>query len=84
MSISQRYPASTLEVQQTFVAVGVAFALQVALVIALTAFAVASACAWAPFAVLFLGRSLLAFFGIVWVFLPKYAHLPSLAVVALF
>lgn len=69
--------------RETFVALGVAFALQVALVIALTNAPIPIGMRLGTLAILFLALSLLSFFGIVWVFLPKYATLPSLAVVPL-
>jgi hypothetical protein len=69
--------------RQTFVALGVAVGLQVALVIALTIAPIPIGMRLGTLAILFLGLALLACFGIVWVFLPKYATLPSLAVVPL-
>jgi hypothetical protein len=69
--------------RQTFVALGVAVGLQIALVIALTIAPIPIGMRLGTLAILFLGLALLACFGIVWVFLPKYATLPSLAVVPL-
>ncbi|HEX2333765.1 MAG TPA: hypothetical protein VHI32_11400, partial [Burkholderiales bacterium] len=67
--------------RQTFVALGVALTLQVGLVIALTNAPIPIGMRLGTLAILFLGLALLACFGMVWVFLPKYATLPSLAVV---
>jgi hypothetical protein len=69
--------------RQTFVALGVAVGLQCLLVIALTSAPIPIGMRLGTLAILFLGLALLACFGIVWVFLPKYATLPSLAVVPL-
>jgi hypothetical protein len=69
--------------RQTFAALGVALAVQVLIVIALTNAPIPIGMRLGTLAILFLALALLAFFGIVWVFLPKYATLPSLAVVPL-
>jgi hypothetical protein len=68
----------------TFAALGVAFALQLVLVVALTVSPIAIGMRLGTLAILFLALALLAFFGIVWVFLPKYVTWPSLALVPLF
>jgi hypothetical protein len=69
--------------RETFVALGVALALQFGLVIALTNAPIPIGMRLGTLAILFLGLGLLACFGMAWVFLPKYATLPSLAVVPL-
>jgi hypothetical protein len=69
--------------RQTFVALGVALGVQVVIVIALTNAPIPIGMRFGTLPILFLALALLSFFGIVWVFLPKYATLPSLAVVPL-
>ncbi|HSA90639.1 MAG TPA: hypothetical protein VLF42_12150 [Burkholderiales bacterium] len=68
---------------QTFAALGIALALQLALVIALTLSPIGFGMRVGTLGILFLALAILAFFGIVWVFLPKYATWPSLALVPL-
>jgi hypothetical protein len=68
---------------RTFAALVVAFALQFALVVALTLSPIALGMRLGTLAIFFLALAELAFFGIVWVFLPKYLTLPSLALVPL-
>jgi len=60
-----------------------AFALQIVLVIALAREPIAIGIALGTLPILFIALALLAFFGIVWVFMPKYATLPSLALLPL-
>ena len=67
----------------TFVALGVALFLQLVLVILLTLSPITIGMWIGTLGLLFLGLGLLAFFGIVWVFVPKYLTLPSLALVPL-
>jgi len=67
----------------TFVTLGVALALQLVLVVALTLSPIAIGMRLGTLGILFLALALLAFFGIVWVFAPKYLTLPSLALVPL-
>jgi hypothetical protein len=67
----------------TFAALGVAFVLQLALVIAFTKAPIALGTWMGTLAIVFLALALCAFFGIVWVFVPKYLTLPSLALVPL-
>ena len=69
---------------KTFVALGVAFALQIVLVVALTLSPIGIGMQLGTVALLFLALALLAFFGILWVFLPKYVTWPSLALVPIF
>jgi hypothetical protein len=68
---------------KTFVALGVALAFQIVLVIAFARDPITLGIALGTLPILFLGLSLCAFFGIVWVFAPKYVTLPSLALVPL-
>ena len=67
----------------TFVALGIALALQAALVIALMLSPITLGMGIGTLGLLFLALTLFAFFGIVWVFLPKYLTLPSMALVPL-
>ena len=85
LSMSQDAGQPQLEVQRwTFITLGVAFALQVALVVALTLSPIGIGMRLGTLAIFFLALALLAFFGIVWVFLPKYVTWPSLALVPVF
>jgi hypothetical protein len=82
LSIKQDAGTPSFEVRgQTFAALGVALALQVALVAALTMSPIGIGMRLGTIAILFVALALVAFFGIVWVFLPKYVTWPSLAVV---
>ena len=83
--ITQQDPAKPeVEVgRNTFVALGVALFLQLVLVIALTLSPITIGMWIGTLGLLFLGLALLPFFGIVWVFVPKYLTLPSLALVPL-
>ncbi|HZM33735.1 MAG TPA: hypothetical protein VFC18_04505, partial [Burkholderiales bacterium] len=65
----------------TLAALAIAFSLQVALVVAVAYSPIALPMRLGTFALVFLALALVAFFGIVWVFVPKYATLPSLALV---
>ena len=67
----------------TFGALGAALALQIVLVFLLTKWPIVIGMRLGTLALVFLALSLLACFGIVWVFLPKYATWPSLAAVPL-
>jgi hypothetical protein len=67
----------------TVVALGIAFALQFALVVALTFSPIRLGTQIGTLGLFFLSLALLAFFGIVWVFVPKYLTWPSLAIVPL-
>jgi hypothetical protein len=67
----------------TVFALGVAFALQLALVVALTYSPIRLGMQIGTLGLFFLALALLAFFGIVWVFVPKYLTWPSLALVPL-
>ena len=82
--ITQQAAKPEVEVgRPTFVALGVALFLQLVLVIALTLSPITIGMWIGTLGLLFLGLALLAFFGIVWVFVPKYLTLPSLALVPL-
>jgi hypothetical protein len=83
-AIEEKAATPQFEVKrETFVALGIALGVQVVVVIALTNAPIPIGMRLGTLAILFLGLALLACFGIVWVFLPKYATLPSLAVVPL-
>lgn len=78
--------AATLQLEvrrKTFLALGIALALQLALVIAFTNAPIAMGLWMGTLGILFLALSLCACFGIVWVFAPKYVTWPSLAVIPL-
>ena len=84
LSIEQDAATPHFEVAgTTFVTLGAAFALQLVLVAALTLSPIAIGMRIGTLGILFLALALLAFFGIVWVFLPKYLTWPSLALVPL-
>jgi len=68
---------------KTFAMLGVALALQLVLVIAFSREPIALGERLGTLPILFLALSLCAFFGIVWVFAPKYLTLPSFALVPL-
>jgi hypothetical protein len=85
LSITQDPAAPSFEVgRPTFIALGVAFALQLVMVIALTLSPIGFGMWLGTAAILFLALAIFAFFGIVWVFAPKYLTWPSLALVPLF
>jgi hypothetical protein len=82
LSIKQDAGTPRFEVGgKTFIALGVAFALQLVLVVALTLSPIGIGMRLGTVAILFLALALLAFFGMVWVFVPKYVTWPSLALV---
>lgn len=68
---------------KTFAMLGVALALQLVLVIAFSREPIALGERLGTLPILFLALSVCAFFGIVWVFAPKYLTLPSFALVPL-
>ena len=83
-AITQQAAKPEVEVgRSTFVALGVALFLQLVMVIALTLSPITIGMWIGTLGLLFLGLALLPFFGIVWVFVPKYLTLPSLALVPL-
>jgi hypothetical protein len=65
----------------TFVTLGVALTLQGVLVVAFTRSPIGFGMQLGTLGILYLALALLAFFGIVWVFIPKYVTWPSLALV---
>jgi hypothetical protein len=82
--ITQQAAKPEIEVgRTTFVALGIALCLQLVMVIALTLSPITIGMWIGTLGLLFLALGLLAFFGIVWVFVPKYLTLPSLALVPL-
>ena len=68
---------------KTFAMLGVALALQLVLVIAFSREPIVLGERLGTLPILFLALSVCAFFGIVWVFAPKYLTLPSFALVPL-
>jgi len=68
---------------KTFATLAVALVFQLALVIAFSREPIALGLAMGTLPILFLALALCAFFGIVWVFAPKYLTLPSFALVPL-